>query len=595
MRPFSDEPWNQNAKIVIAFDIGTTQTAVSFTHLYPGGSQVLHRVLQWPGQESQGGEAKIPSLVWYDQLGQARAFGAEANTHEVLDEAEDNGWKLAKYFKLHLHPASQRNTQQLTLEPLPFDVTVDEIYADFMDYLFQQTKKYFKERILDGERTWDTLEGTIELIIAHPNGWDLREQSVLRNAAVEANVMPSSQAAQERVHFVSEAEASVHFVLLGADIEDRLKIYDDFVVCDAGGSTVDTTVYSVDETVPLIRLKEKRASACVQAGAIFVNKTAEEYFTQAFTDAGLDEETVSEFVAAAMDSFEMETKRRFKDPAETKIISVGGRKFSNTDLNVRRGAMTIQGSQIQRFFDPWVEKILESVNAQIAGHPVQYLLLVGGFGESPYLRQKLQDGPGSNGIRVTIADHATSKAVADGAVIWFVRHVVTARATRYAFGINILVPVNSISERGEQRVVQTLRGPRISTWRELVSAGKVLDNSTEIRSGTFYWDYDNNTPDLGSSATRIYVYEGQAPAPKFIYDEDEEINPGFRPICTVEADLSGLIGALVCHRGPMGVYWTVDFSIAFKFGGTELQAFLVWKEKGKACRGPASIIPVSQL
>ncbi|KDQ18318.1 hypothetical protein BOTBODRAFT_28735 [Botryobasidium botryosum FD-172 SS1] len=595
MRPFSDEPWNQDAKIVIAFDIGTTQTAVSFTHLYPGGSQVLHRVLQWPGQESQGGEAKIPSLVWYDRSGQARAFGAEANTHEVLDEAEDNGWKLARYFKLHLHPASQRNIQQLTLEPLPFDVAVDEIYADFMDYLFQQTKIYFKERILDGAKTWDSLEGTIELIIAHPNGWDLREQSVLRDAAVQANVMPSFQAAQERVRFVSEAEASVHFVLHNADIEDRLEIYDDFVVCDAGGSTVDTTLYSVDETTPLIRLKEKRASACVQAGAIFVNKTAEEYFAQAFTGAGLDEETVSEFVAAAMDSFEMETKRRFKDPGETKIISVGGRKFSNMDLNVRRGAMTMNGSQIQQFFDPCVEKILESVNSQIAGHPVQYLLLVGGFGESPYLRKRLQDGPGSSGIKVTIADHATSKAVADGAVIWFVRHAVTARATRYAFGIECSARPTSIHDRGNQPVYETPGGPRISVWKELVPAGKILGNSAEILSERFTWNFETSTPDLGHSSVVVYVYEGKTHAPRFVFDEDKKMNLGFRPTCTIKADLSGLSGSLVRKRGPNGVYWTVTFSIAFKFGGTELQAFLAWNEKGKTCRGPASIIPVSQL
>ncbi|KDQ12452.1 hypothetical protein BOTBODRAFT_146678 [Botryobasidium botryosum FD-172 SS1] len=567
MRPFSGEPWKQEAKIVIAFDIGTTQTAVSFAHLYPGesiarictrcpipgGSQVLHRVIQWPGQEIQGGEAKIPSLVWYDKSGQACAFDAEANMHGVLDKAEDNGWKLAKYFKLHLHPAFQRNTQQLALEPLPFD-----------------------ERILDGGKTWDILEGTIELIIAHPNGWDIREQGILRNAAVWANIMPSSQTALERVHFVSEAEASVHFVLLNADIEDRLKIYDDFVVCDAGGSTVDTTLYSIDETVPLIRLKEKRASALstgVQAGAIFVNKIAEEYFTQTFTEAGMDEETVSDFVTAAMGSFEMETKRRFQDPTESKIISVARRKFSNTSLNICRGAL-------QQFFDPCVEKILESVNAQIAGHPVQYLLLVGGFGESPYLRQKFDDGPGSDAIKVTIADDTTSKAVADGAVIWFVRHAVIARATRYAFGVQLWVPVDFIGERGNQPITQT---------------GMVFENSAEIRSAIFACDYETSTPDLGHCAVTIYVYEGKGDPPKFIFDQNKKINRGFRAICNVQADLSGLCDAPVRTEGPTCVYWSTMFSIAYTFGGTELRAMLVWDEKGNTRRGPASIIPVSQI
>jgi hypothetical protein len=36
----------------------------------------------------------------------------------------------------------------------------------------------------------------------------------------------------------------------------------DFIVCDAGGSTVDTTLYSVTSARPVLELEEKRASAC---------------------------------------------------------------------------------------------------------------------------------------------------------------------------------------------------------------------------------------------------------------------------------------------------------------------------------------------
>ncbi|KDQ12450.1 hypothetical protein BOTBODRAFT_34427 [Botryobasidium botryosum FD-172 SS1] len=600
MRPFASEPWRQGAKIVIGFDIGTTQTAVSFTYLYPGGLQSLHRVVQWPGQENDGGEAKIPSLVWYDSSGQACAFGAEARTPEVLDKAEDEEWRLAQHFKLHLHPASStQNADELVLDPLPFGVTIEQIYADFMGYIFRQTEKYFKERIMEGETKWSSLEDSIELVVAHPNGWDIREQGVLRNATVDANIMPSLYVAQERVHFVSEAEAAVHFVLLHADFDNGLKVSDDFVVCDAGGSTVDTTLYSVDETEPLIRLKEKRASACVQAGAIFVNQAAKEHFARAFAGAGLGDEAASEFTSAAMESFEASAKRRFEDPAEDKIISVGGRKFTNAKLSVRRGSMTVAGAQLQQFFDPSVKRIIESVTAQIEGHAVKYILLVGGFGESPYLRQKLRDGPGSmNGIKVTIAEQPTSKAVADGAVIWFVRHAVTARATRYAFGTPIMIPTgHAQGERmGGRKVIDDFRGSYFGgAWKELVPRGQILDNSADIRSCTFFGDYGSETPDLGSITVEIYVFEGTRPPPAFILDRKDNIVPGFRLICEIEADLSGLSGTLARNHGPKGAYWTIEYSIALKFGGTELRASLVWIEKGVMRRGPASIIPVSQI
>ncbi|KDQ12466.1 hypothetical protein BOTBODRAFT_34434 [Botryobasidium botryosum FD-172 SS1] len=592
MRPFADEPWQKEAKIVVAFDIGTTQAAVSFAHMYPGGAQVLHRVVQWPGQQSQGGEAKIPSLIWYDKSGQARAFGAEARSSEVLDQAEDHGWHLAKHFKLHLHPANMRHQHRIKLDDLPPYVTVDQIYADFMGYLFRHTEKYFKERILDGIQTWESLKSNIEFVIAHPNGWDTAEQGILRQAAVAADLVPSLPVALERIHFVSEAEASVHFVLLHADIEKRLRIYDDFIVCDAGGSTVDTTLYSVDETTPLIRLKEKRTSDCVQAGAIFVNQSAEEHFTLAFTDAGLDADTITEYITDALESFETDAKRTFKSATEDKIINVGGRKFTNAQLGVRRGAMTMKGAQIQEFFDPWITKIVESVNAQVEGHGVQYLLLVGGFGESPYLRQRLLTALGPAGIKITIADDATSKAVADGAVIWFARHAVTARATRYAFGCSVSVsPEPLTDEKVGRRTINGAMGPRIpGFWSEIVPRGTVMATAEEM-SEPFSRSFREASPNLSTQIVQIYAYDGTATHPSFIIDRFGNMNSGFREVCHVEADLSALAGSLTRQYGPNGVYWQVHFDIALTFGATELRAYLVWEERGRTKRSAASIIP----
>jgi len=73
------------------------------------------------------------------------------------------------------------------------------------------------------------------------------------------------------------------------------------------------------------------------------------------------------------------------------------------------------------------------------------------------------------------------------------------------------------------------------------------------------------------------------------------LNAGFRQVCTVKADLSGLSGALTRHVGPDGVFWRVYYSVALKFGGTELRASLIWQEKGVTRRGLASIIPFSQI
>lgn len=46
----------------------------------------------------------------------AVSFGAEALSPHAEEEAEDKDWKLAKYFKLHLHPADLTAKHGLELE-----------------------------------------------------------------------------------------------------------------------------------------------------------------------------------------------------------------------------------------------------------------------------------------------------------------------------------------------------------------------------------------------------------------------------------------------------------------------------------------------
>lgn len=106
---------------------------------------------------------------------------------------------------------------------LPNDVPLAQIYADFLRYLLQHTQTYFEDHILDGKKIWETYKSTLEVIIAHPNGWGTREQAFLRSAAITAGFSSSSNA-DTRVHFVTEAEASVHFCTFHTSLGNQLKV-----------------------------------------------------------------------------------------------------------------------------------------------------------------------------------------------------------------------------------------------------------------------------------------------------------------------------------------------------------------------------------
>jgi hypothetical protein len=42
-------------------------------------------------------DAKVPSVVYYDSQGKAKAFGAETEDDEVVYSAETEGWKKASW------------------------------------------------------------------------------------------------------------------------------------------------------------------------------------------------------------------------------------------------------------------------------------------------------------------------------------------------------------------------------------------------------------------------------------------------------------------------------------------------------------------
>lgn len=118
----------------------------------------------------------------------------------------------------NLHPRTMRSMHDIIVQPLPQDIALAKIYADFMGYLLEKTGEFFREREVGGREVWERVCGKagIVVVLAHPNGWGVPEQEVLKKAVLEG---ARAIGALEGVHlgqgmqveFVSEAEASVHF------------------------------------------------------------------------------------------------------------------------------------------------------------------------------------------------------------------------------------------------------------------------------------------------------------------------------------------------------------------------------------------------
>ena len=81
----------------------------------------------------------------------------------------------------------------------------------------------------------------------------------------------------------------------------------------------------------------------IQAGGIFVDQSAAEYFRKKFYDAGLNPDEVSEYLKTATHKFNTEVKLSFEDQSGDHLIALADRHASNPLLGLERGYVTLSG------------------------------------------------------------------------------------------------------------------------------------------------------------------------------------------------------------------------------------------------------------
>ena len=117
-------------------------------------------------------------------------------------------------FKLHLRPAhlvAEQGFSVNDIPPLPPNKTVIDIFGDLLKYLYESTKKYIQER--QGNAILTSVGSNIHFVLGHPNGWEGKQQSDMRRAAITAGLVNGMSEALEHISFVTEGEAGLHFCL----------------------------------------------------------------------------------------------------------------------------------------------------------------------------------------------------------------------------------------------------------------------------------------------------------------------------------------------------------------------------------------------
>ncbi|KAH9924777.1 uncharacterized protein B0H18DRAFT_1011158 [Fomitopsis serialis] len=571
-------------KLVISIDIGTTYSGVAYCVLDPGEIPKVLSVTRFPGQEGENKsrDVKIPSVLYYDQHDQLRAAGAEATLQSTKEEAYTQEWNDVKWFKLYLRPPSI--LPGAVLPPIDVNKPVINILADFLAYVFQCAKDFISETNPIGKQIL-TSNIPIDFVLSHPNGWLGPQQNNMRRAAILAGLVPDSVEGASRLQFVTEGEASLQFCIATGLGDDVIKKNNYVTIVDCGGGTIDLSTYRVLGDQP-ITVEESVVPECLIQGSTMINRRAEELLREKLR---LSRFSTTDDVDAMMANFDSMTKPTFRDSSTASYIKFGGPRDTDERYNIRRGVLSLSGSEMTSLFKPSVDAIKSAIDAQVSGVNARLvtILLVGGFATSPFLRAELRTHTSRKGLRMFSPEGQTSKAVAEGALWFYLDHRVRARVARHTYGSLYEAwyqPSKSDHFRRRHLAYTFPNGSLVvpSAFAILTRKGISVTETTEF---SFPFASYSNRLDKHTISADVISYRGDKANPEW---KDEEPDM-FSTLCTIKA-VPAISSWQKKNDGSIGPYWSQNYNVILLLGLTEMKAQITWLENGVQHQTPATIV-----
>jgi molecular chaperone DnaK (HSP70) len=219
-------------------------------------------------------------------------FGEEAN---IMYMKGNSDGVLLKHFKLLLsHAHGLEETERPWANMKNFEV-VDAV-ADFL-------RAFTKEGIDRMTKTVGEVDPRrLGFVITLPPAWSHEAKNTMKEAVKRAKL--GSQDDQQNLMFITETEAAAIYCEKYFGEQFRMEKHQRFMICDAGGGTVDLATYEVtlheklgDELV----LKELSSSDCESAGSSYLDEKFRKYLIKKLKEINVDydnsgiDEVVSEF------------------------------------------------------------------------------------------------------------------------------------------------------------------------------------------------------------------------------------------------------------------------------------------------------------
>ncbi|KAK5082464.1 hypothetical protein LTR05_007611 [Lithohypha guttulata] len=502
-----------SSRVVIAIDYGTTYTGFALAGSFSEHADLQKiEVLQSWGS-SGGNQSKVRSMISYmksstgeTQWGSNISDQATAMVNTKL-ELEP---QATRFDELELTWLLLKGTGNLAFDhlkkigpnPIYPSASPGKIVTDYLAHICKSACESGSFETVDLTKLAET-NTPLDIVITVPANWSLQ--------AIDATFKAVRGAGFNRVRFptladtilVSEPEAAAFFAIRDHQTSSgvNLVIDDCFILCDAGGGTVDVVSYQVKKVTPHLQLEKVTEPSSGKYGSAFIDIAFKRWLRHVLGDdcyAKLD--PLNARTRISTHSVESGPMRKLLEQ-----FIVKKQLFSNSTQNikidlpeplnmmdkegrVRQGELTIYSEEMKDLFDDCVDGVINLLDDQIEKlrkakqRRARDVFLVGGFGASPYLKEQLKESLDDlRGSKLRRPDSEKSlTAVVQGAVVYGVeksRHksIKYMSAITESFGIVLNDRFEWLIRKGDlvlSSEKRTIYSKRFSLTSTILSMGK---------------------------------------------------------------------------------------------------------------------------
>ncbi|KAF9135800.1 hypothetical protein BGX30_011438 [Mortierella sp. GBA39] len=522
--------------VVMAIDFGTTFSGVAYALKADGE---VHDMTKWPRHLAQ--YPKTPTLSLYKKDStKILDWGHAARLAMLKPSAKD--FCLLRKFKLQLDESLQN-------APLENGISA-------LDAVTHYLKK------LHGHVMMELMKGFIknyepnqfQYCLTVPAMWSDGAKNTMRRAAIGAGLIQEGDP-PNRLILISEPEAAAMYCERMVD-RFSLKHGDRFMICDAGGGTVDLIVFEVNEPPGQARhLREVTRGHGASCGSVFLDANMERLLERKFKRYRRGIKACG--WASLMDTFVDMVKPMFNGQEDVLMQipqATGLEDLNDHEIGLEDGVLCVSVEEMKaEVFEPVISDVLDLIQKQLhQSQSCSAIFMVGGFGSSRYLEERVRQEFGHL-VGLVAVPQRPELAVVRGAVYAGLNtKTINMRVARRWYGVDANMPFEEGVDPESKKIISHDGHVRCKErFSVYVRPGQQIGVDECVSKEYVTWSYPKGLD------SPLYVCNSPN-QPKYITD------PGVQKIADFHIPMPEIPGAQPRTR--------VVFKLNLYFGLTEVRA-----------------------